>query len=195
MVVRMKLGQGHVRFMRFKGHGISRHRFSTIQPESRKMFFCRLLIFFQNYFFQKILSGISSECQTVWIQIRPDSLSGLIWVQTVCKGYQQTTLVGKKLNIQIILLPFSSKFSATWRLSRGSYMSANVLLNLLNKLGKTDKMWRLPSILLLFHNNFKEFKNTVTWMLDSIYYMTLKLLWKHIFGMKPIRFCHYDRTL
>ena len=33
---------------------------------------------------------IPSGCQTVWIQIRPDILSGLIWVQTVCKGYQQT---------------------------------------------------------------------------------------------------------
>ena len=33
-------------------------------------------------------------CQTVWIQIRPDILSGLIWVQIVCTGYQQTTLVG-----------------------------------------------------------------------------------------------------
>ena len=30
--------------------------------------------------------------QTDWIQIRPDNLSGLIWVQTVCKSYQQITL-------------------------------------------------------------------------------------------------------
>ena len=44
-------------------------------------------------FFQKNLSGIPSECQTVWIQIRPDILSGLIWVQTVCKGYKQATEV------------------------------------------------------------------------------------------------------
>ena len=29
-----------------------------------------------------------SECQTVWIQIRPDFMLGLIWVQTVCKSYQ-----------------------------------------------------------------------------------------------------------
>ena len=29
------------------------------------------------------------ECQTVWIKIRPDIMSGLIWVQTFCKGYQQ----------------------------------------------------------------------------------------------------------
>ena len=34
-----------------------------------------------------------SECQTVWIQIRTDILSVLIWVQTVCKGYQQTEKV------------------------------------------------------------------------------------------------------
>ena len=37
------------------------------------------------------------QCQTVRIQIRPDILSGLIWIQTVCKGYQQTALVGEEL--------------------------------------------------------------------------------------------------
>ena len=34
---------------------------------------------------KKNLSGIPSENQTVWIKSRPDVLSGLIWVQTVCK--------------------------------------------------------------------------------------------------------------
>ena len=34
--------------------------------------------------------------KTVWIQIRPDILSGLIWVQTVCKDYQPTALAGKE---------------------------------------------------------------------------------------------------
>ena len=53
--------------------------------------------FFQNQLFQKTLSGIPSECQAVWIQIRPDILSGLIWIQTVCKGEQQTEPVGKEL--------------------------------------------------------------------------------------------------
>ena len=51
--------------------------------------------FFQNQLFRKITSGIPSECQTDWIQIRPDIMSGLIWVQTVCKSYQQTTLGDK----------------------------------------------------------------------------------------------------
>ena len=58
---------------------------------------------------------------------------------------------------------------------RGSYMSAHVLLNLLNELGKRDKMRGLPSILSLFRNEFNKFNNTGARMLDSIYHMTLKL--------------------
>ena len=38
---------------------------------------------------KKALKGIPSECQRVCIQI---ILSSLIWVQTVCKGYQHTSL-------------------------------------------------------------------------------------------------------
>ena len=55
---------------------------------------------------------------------------------------------------------------------RGSYMSAHVLLNLLNELGKRDKMRGLPSILSLFPNEFNKFNNTRARMLDSIYHMT-----------------------
>ena len=54
--------------------------------------FC-CLIFFSKLTFWKILSVIPLECQTVWSQIRPHISSGLTWVQTVCKGYQQTTKV------------------------------------------------------------------------------------------------------
>ena len=36
------------------------------------MLFCRLLIFFKIIFFEKNLSGIPSECQRDWIQIRPE---------------------------------------------------------------------------------------------------------------------------
>ena len=53
--------------------------------------------FFQNQLFEKILSGISSECQKDWIQIRPDYMLGLIWIQIVCKSYQQTTPVDNEL--------------------------------------------------------------------------------------------------
>ena len=43
---------------------------------------------------------------------------------------------------------------------RGSYMSAHVLLNLLNELGKSDKMRGFPSILSPFRNEFNKFNNT-----------------------------------
>ena len=70
-------------------------------------------------------------------------------------------------------------------------MSAHALLNLLNELGKRDKMrglprqdlmWKRdklldkPRILSLFHNKFDNFNNTGAQILDSIYHMTLKLL-------------------
>ena len=51
-------------------------------------------------------------------------------------------------------------------------MSAHVLLNLLNELGKSDKMRGLPSILFLFRNEFNKFNNTRARMSDSIYHMT-----------------------
>ena len=62
------------------------------------MNFCRLLI-----------SGIPLECQTVWIQIRSDVLSDFIWIQSVCKGNQQTTLVDKELK----LFPFTGSNSVS----------------------------------------------------------------------------------
>ena len=46
-------------------------------------------------------------------------------------------------------------------------MSAHVLLNLLEELGKSDKMQGLPSILTLFRNEFNKFNNTKAQMLDS----------------------------
>ena len=57
-------------------------------------------------------------------------------------------------------------------LYRGSYMSAHVLLNLLNELGKRDKMRGLPSILSLFRYEFDKFNEIRALMLDSIYHMT-----------------------
>ena len=53
-------------------------------------------------------------------------------------------------------------------------MSVHVFLNLLNELGKRDRMQGLPSNLFLFHelNKF----NTRALILDSIYHITLILL-------------------
>ena len=58
-------------------------------------------------------------------------------------------------------------------------MSAHVLLNLLNELGKRDQMRGLPSILSLFRNEFNKFNNTNARMLDPIYHMTLRLFESH----------------
>ena len=65
-------------------------------------------------------------------------------------------------------------------------MSAHVLLNLLNELGKRDKMRGLPSILSLFRNEFNKFNNTRARMLDSIYHMTNTLkshFWRYKFDI------------
>ena len=61
------------------------------------------------------------------------------------------------------------------------YISVLVLLNLLNELRKSNKLRGLPSILLLFRNEFNKFNNIEARMLDSIYHMTLKLLKYHNF--------------
>ena len=72
-------------------------------------------------------------------------------------------------------------------------MSVHVLLNLLNELGKRNKMWGLPSILSLFRNEFNKFNNTKARMLDSIYHMTNTL--KLHFLRKTLYFCHYVRNV
>ena len=58
-------------------------------------------------------------------------------------------------------------------LYRGAYMSANVLLILLIELRKRDKMRDLP-----------KFNYTRARMLDSIYHMTLRLLFNLISCVK-----------
>ena len=65
-------------------------------------FFCFFLLsadfFFKLTFFLKKKSFRNTiRVKMVWIQIRPDTLSGLILVQTVCKSYQMP-LAGNELN-------------------------------------------------------------------------------------------------
>ena len=74
-------------------------------------------------------------------------------------------------------------------------MNAHVVLNLLNKLGKSDKLRGLPNIFLLFRNQFNKFNNTGAQMLNSIYHMTLKLIKNRILGVKTSRFCHILRSI
>ena len=55
-------------------------------------------------------------------------------------------------------------------------MSVHVLLILLNKLGKRDKMRGLPTISSHFCKEFNKINNTRAQILDFIYHMTLRLL-------------------
>ena len=73
-------------------------------------------------------------------------------------------------------------------------MSAHVLLNLLNELGRRDKMRGLPSILSLFRNEFNKFNNTRARMLDSIYHMTNNLK-SHSWRKKCYKFVIMVATL
>ena len=75
-----------------------------------------------------------------------------------------------------LLFDVASESEITPCIHRGSHMSARVLLNLLNELEKRDKMRGLPSISSFFRNEFNKFNNTGAQMLDSIYYMALRLL-------------------
>ena len=72
-------------------------------------------------------------------------------------------------------------------------MSAHVLFDLLNELGKRDKMRGLPSILSLFRNEFNKFNNTRARMLDSIYHMTIML--KSHFSRKNVILKVYVRNV
>ena len=71
-------------------------------------------------------------------------------------------------------------------------MSAHVLLNLLNELGKRDELRGLPIILSLFRNEFNKFNNTRTRMFDSIYHyhyknvIILSLCAQHCYGRHKV---------
>ena len=74
-------------------------------------------------------------------------------------------------------------------------MSAHVILNLLNELGKRNKMRGLPSILSLFRNEFNKFNTTRARMLDSIYHKTLRLRCNLISAVKRYNFVIMYATL
>ena len=56
--------------------------------------------FYYSLHFGYWICSIQSGCQTVWIKIRPYVF---IWVQTVCKGYQQMTKVATSLHTTLWL--------------------------------------------------------------------------------------------
>ena len=67
-------------------------------------------------------------------------------------------------------------------------MSAHVLLNLLNELGKKIRCEAVLSILPVFPNECNKFNNAGARMQDSIYHMTLKSHFISEFCNKTSRF-------
>ena len=67
-----------------------------------------LICLFKINLFSEMIFRNTFKMLTVWIQIRPDILSGLIRIQTVCKGYQQMTNVATSR--QSVDKRFSRKF-------------------------------------------------------------------------------------
>ena len=65
-----------------------------------------------------------------------------------------------KKNLTFVLVLLNLLNSVRINLYRGSYMSAHVLSNLLNELGKREKMLGKPLILSLFPNSFNKFDKT-----------------------------------
>ena len=72
------------------------------------------------------------ECQTVWIQIGTDILSVPIWVQTVCKGYQQTLKVAatkeKKLGHWFSGISYIIFKPPKWALGAYSFLTVHASL-------------------------------------------------------------------
>ena len=63
--------------------------------------------FFKSIILQKEFSGTNHSIKikllilkTVWIQIRPDTLSGLIWVRTVCN---KAKVISQQINKRLVL--------------------------------------------------------------------------------------------
>ena len=73
-------------------------------------------------------------------------------------------------------------------------MSAHVLVNLLNELGKKDKMRGSAEHFIVFSNEFNKFNNTETRMRDSIYHMTLNSHFISKFVLKDNDFPLEDPT-
>ena len=78
-------------------------------------FYFRLLTFFKIKYLKINHQGPPSECQTVWIQIKTDILLILIWVQTVCKGYCQTTKLSTGMQRVITGKYFSVQYIVSYR--------------------------------------------------------------------------------
>ena len=90
----------------FTGHRIiNKNEIKSAKRTPSPIFTCWILLHVVVcwLFHSKNLSGTKSRCQTVWIQI---ILLVVIWIQTVCKCYQQMTKVAAGKEWEVILVPW-----------------------------------------------------------------------------------------
>ena len=100
-----------------------------------------------------MLTHASEKAQSVLPETRLSHTQSLEKYEGHANIYMQT--------VQTLMnLASTCNYFLTHQLHRGPYMSVHVLLNLLNELGKRDKMRGLLSISSLFRNEFNKFNNT-----------------------------------
>ena len=105
------------------------------------------VVVFSTLIFFKYSLGLPSGCQTVWIQIRPDNVSGLIWVQTAFKGYQQTTQVHILHPAGYIYAAGVSRFSSLLN----SHQTHDVLIgNILMLINKLNIIFHCINVIIFF---------------------------------------------
>ena len=103
-------------------------------------FYFRLLTFFKINFLKLNHQGPPSECQTVWIQIKTHILLVFIWVQTVCKGYWQTTKLSTGIQRVITGKYFSVQYIVSYRdIYAYVYHKYSDTLNTFNMLSPLNK--------------------------------------------------------
>ena len=101
------------------------------------MLFCCLWILFCKSAFSKRSFRNTIKCQTVWIQIRYVVLSGLIWFQTVFKGYQTTKVStsGERVKLKFCV-EFCYMLIFLRLMMSGGYTSVVIILPLLQTKGQ-----------------------------------------------------------
>ena len=105
---------------------------NSLHAEYFYILFCHMLFFFLKIdFFLKKNPEITSECYTVWNQIRPNIMLGLIWIQIICKGYRQMKLAGTAYGATEISLSLENMngTSVTIRLSMKRARNALIQLH------------------------------------------------------------------
>ena len=136
--------------------------------------------------------SIASGCQVVWIQIRPNILSGLIWVQTVCNlGYQQTTKVppsGQRVRYKttfwlkpwLKLISFGSNFfylakvlpttNSKIKTGRFIWIIFSLSSNLIWFLEEAKKKKKKYCLLQIVDQQFTAFSIAGSWMLSCFWF-------------------------